>query len=129
MLTVNVKDFGLHPFKKQMEIMQLPDKFIIIARKRLSEQGPQDSSTFMAISKVSINFNNSSGLLSSATQQDLLLIASTLGCQTVRWVLRWSRRSNGIQLMAHKGDFHGNFVHLNFGTNQPNSRRTQGQNW
>jgi hypothetical protein len=58
-----------------IQLNQIPDKILICARKALSSQTWQDTSTFLPITKVSINFNNASGLLSSATQQDLWRIS------------------------------------------------------
>ncbi len=54
-----------------IQLNQVPDKIYIIARKPLNTQKYQDTSTFLTIQNVSINFNNASGLLSSASQQDL----------------------------------------------------------
>ena len=56
---------------QNIQINQLPDYFIISVRKPMSTQTVKDSSTFLKINSVSINLNNTSGLLSSATAQDL----------------------------------------------------------
>jgi hypothetical protein len=56
---------------QNIQINQLPDYFIISVRKPMSTQNVKDSSTFLKINSVSINLNNTSGLLSSATAQDL----------------------------------------------------------
>lgn len=50
---------------------QIPDKLIIFARKPQNLQTPSDSDYSFPISGVSINFNNNSGILSSATINDL----------------------------------------------------------
>ena len=62
-----------------IQLNQLPDSFIIVARKRLSTLTARDSSTFLPIRKVSINLNNSSGLLASATTEDLYNISVANG--------------------------------------------------
>ena len=64
-----------------IQLNQLPDSFIIVARQRLSTLTPRDSSNFLPIRKISVNLNNSSGLLSSATTEDLFRISSSNGCQ------------------------------------------------
>ena len=54
-----------------IQLNQIPDRFIIVARKRLSDQRVRDSNGFFAINSISINFNNMSGLMSSCTKNDL----------------------------------------------------------
>jgi hypothetical protein len=56
---------------QNIQINQLPDYFIISVRKPMSTQTVKDSSTFLRINSISVNLNNTSGLLSSATAQDL----------------------------------------------------------
>lgn len=54
-----------------IQLNQIPDKLILFVRKAMSDQRPWDSDSFLVINNVSINFNNMSGILASATQQDL----------------------------------------------------------
>jgi len=54
-----------------LQINQIPDLFIINVRKPMNSQTIQDASAFMTINNVSINLNNQSGLLSSASAYDL----------------------------------------------------------
>jgi hypothetical protein len=54
-----------------IQLNQLPDYFIICARKTMASQTPKDTSSFLTIRNISINLNNMSGLLSSASPQDL----------------------------------------------------------
>ena len=54
-----------------LQINQIPDLFIINIRKPMNSQTIQDASAFMTINNVSINLNNQSGLLSSASAYDL----------------------------------------------------------
>lgn len=54
-----------------IQLNQVPDKLIVLVRKAMGDQRPWDSDSFLVINNVSINFNNMSGILASATQQDL----------------------------------------------------------
>lgn len=70
--TAEVKAGEALPYTlNSIQLNQIPDKIFVIARKEMSSQTVRDSSTFLTIQKVSINFNNASGLLSSAEQQHL----------------------------------------------------------
>jgi len=60
---------------QNIQINQLPDYFIINVRKPMSQQTVKDSSTFLRINTISVNLNNTSGVLSSATAQDLWRIS------------------------------------------------------
>lgn len=60
---------------QNIQINQLPDYFIINVRKPMALQTVKDSSTFLKINSISVNLNNTSGLLSSATPQDLWRIS------------------------------------------------------
>jgi hypothetical protein len=54
-----------------LQLNQIPDKLILFVRKQISSQGVSDPDCFFPIESVSINFNNQSGILSSARQTDL----------------------------------------------------------
>ena len=60
---------------QNIQINQLPDYFLISVRKPMSTQTVKDSSTFLKINSISVNLNNTSGLLSSSTAQDLWRIS------------------------------------------------------
>jgi hypothetical protein len=60
---------------QNIQINQLPDYFIISVRKPMSSQTIKDSSTFFKINSISVNLNNTSGLLSSALPEDLWRIS------------------------------------------------------
>ena len=62
-----------------LQLNQIPDRLIIFARKRLSDQTPRDANCFFVINSISIQFNVASGLLSSATQQDLWRLSVASG--------------------------------------------------
>jgi hypothetical protein len=64
------------PTKTQIEsqtlqLNQIPDKLIIFVRKSKSSRTAFDSDQALPISGISINFNNQSGILASATQDQL----------------------------------------------------------
>jgi len=66
---------------QSIQLNQIPDLILITARVPMSEQNWAYASSFMAIENVSINFNNASGLLASATQNDLYNISFRNGSQ------------------------------------------------
>jgi hypothetical protein len=54
-----------------LQINQIPDLFIITVRKAMSSQTNLDSMSQLVINNISLNLNNQSGLLSTASQYDL----------------------------------------------------------
>ena len=56
---------------QSIQLNQVPDMILICARVPMSSQNWNYTSSFLTIDQISINFNNASGLLASATQQDL----------------------------------------------------------
>jgi len=54
-----------------LQLNQIPDKIILQLRIPLAQQCPGNPDAFLGIAGVSINFNNQSGILASATPQDL----------------------------------------------------------
>ena len=54
-----------------LQLNQIPDKLIIQLRNPLASTAWGQPDSFLCIAGISINFNNQSGILSSATQQDL----------------------------------------------------------
>ena len=54
-----------------LQLNQIPDKIYIICARQMDNRLVSDADAFLTITGISINWNNSSGLLSSATQQDL----------------------------------------------------------
>jgi hypothetical protein len=54
-----------------LQLNQIPDKIIIQLRNPLVNCGSGNPDAFLGISGVSINFNNQSGILASASPQDL----------------------------------------------------------
>lgn len=60
---------------QSIQLNQIPDLILITARVPMSSQNWNYSSSFLTIDGISVNFNNASGLLASATQQDLYNIS------------------------------------------------------
>lgn len=54
-----------------IQLNQIPDLLLICARVPMGTQDWGDASAFLTIDNIRLNFNNSSGLLASATKQDL----------------------------------------------------------
>jgi hypothetical protein len=71
-----------------VQLSQIPDRFIIYARKALSAQNCFDTQSFLVIKSISINFNNCSGLLSTSSMFDLWKLSVANGCK-MNWY-EWS---------------------------------------
>jgi hypothetical protein len=69
---------------QSIQLNQIPDLLIIMVRKPLGEQNYQDSTSFLCIQGISINFNNTSGLMSNATQMQLYQMSKSNG-STQTW--------------------------------------------
>lgn len=70
---------------QNIQLNQIPDYFIIYARVPMSQQTIKDSASFLQINQISCNFNNASGLLASATQNDLWRMSVANG-STQSWL-------------------------------------------
>ena len=64
-----------------IQLNQVPDKMIIVARIPMAQQDWNNTSSFLPIQNIVCNFNNQSGLLSSATQVDLWKMSMRNGSQ------------------------------------------------
>ena len=64
---------------QSIQLNQVPDLILICARVPMSQQNWNYTSSFLTINQISVNFNNASGLLSTATQQDLFGISARNG--------------------------------------------------
>jgi len=64
---------------QSLQLNQVPDLILICARVPMSSQNQNYTSSFLSINGISVNFNNASGLLSTATQQDLYNISYANG--------------------------------------------------
>lgn len=67
---------GVATFTSQsLQLNQIPDKLMIWVRKQLGTQQATDADFFIPISKIRINFNNQSGILSAATKNELFTMS------------------------------------------------------
>jgi len=64
---------------QNLQLSQMPSQFVICVRKQMSSQDWTSTATFLPISKISVNINNASGLLSSASQEDLFRMSRRNG--------------------------------------------------
>lgn len=74
-----------------IQLNQLPDLFIICVRKSIADMTVQDAEYNCVINSVSINLNNSSGLLSSASQFSLYQLSVKNGSKQT-----WSQFSGRV---------------------------------
>jgi len=58
---------------------QVPDKLIVFIRKPMSQQNNNDTDSFWTLNNISINWNNNSGLLSSASAQQIWQMSNEAG--------------------------------------------------
>jgi hypothetical protein len=65
---------------QNIQLNQVPSLIMIAVRVPMSSQGIANTSSFLQIENISINFNSQSGLLSSARKQDLYQISARNGC-------------------------------------------------
>ena len=56
---------------QSIQLNQIPSLLIIMVRQPLGNQTYQNSTSFLCIQGISINFNNQSGIMSNATQMQL----------------------------------------------------------
>jgi len=64
---------------QSIQLAQVPDLILICARLPMTSQNWNYSSSFLSVRGVSVNFNNVTGLLASATQADLFRISAENG--------------------------------------------------
>jgi hypothetical protein len=66
-------------YSQNLQLNQMPSKILVVARKPMASQTPLDASVFLTITGISVNLNNASGLLSSASQMDLWRLSTRNG--------------------------------------------------
>jgi len=97
-----------------VQLPYIPDKLFVYVRKGLGKQTARDSDSFLAIKKISINFNNSSGILSSANQSDLYKFTKNAGLNS-----NWQEFTGHSWIATPSGGKHvptvGSILALNFG--------------
>jgi len=95
-----------------LQLNQIPDKLLIYIRKPL-ENNSTDSDTVFPIGRISINFNNNSGILASAAPQQLWEMSRSNGLQNT-WTEYCgfgvtqtdpSRASGGYQFVGTVGSY------------------------
>jgi hypothetical protein len=62
-----------------LQLNQIPDKLILMVRKPMASQSYGDADAYFPIRKISINFNNNSGILSAARCEDLYRMSKDNG--------------------------------------------------
>lgn len=77
---------------QNIQLNQIPSKLFIAVKKQQSDLSYSDPDCFLPITKVSINWNNTSGLLSSADQRTLYRMSKEAG-YAGSWN-QWSGRAN-----------------------------------
>lgn len=71
-----------------VKLNQIPDLFIISVRRPIEDTTIKNTNSFLPIRNVSINFNNQTGLLSTATPMDLWRLSKING-STQNWLEFW----------------------------------------
>jgi hypothetical protein len=66
-------------FSQNFQLNQVPDLLILCVRRPMATNTIRNTNSFLPIRNISINFNNNSGLLSSATPQDLYRLSKVNG--------------------------------------------------
>jgi hypothetical protein len=96
---------------QNLQLNQMPSKILVCLRKPMGSQTCKDSSTFLTITGISVNLNNASGLLSSASQADLWRMSARNGSNQT-WsqfsglatkVGSYAALANGIQTVGTGG--------------------------
>ena len=85
---------------QSIQLNMIPDKLYISVCKPVASRN-FDADSFLPINGISIQFNNSAGILSSATQQDLWRMSVSNGINQ-NW-LEWSGRAQGVPAASAAG--------------------------
>jgi len=85
-----------------IQLNQIPDLMIICCRQQMSTQNWNNSSYFLGINGISINFNNQSGILSSANSTQLFLISQKNGSSQT--YTEWSGQTMSSNSQYGTGD-------------------------
>lgn len=72
-----------------IQLHSIPNKMYVFARRRNMDRSAFTSDVFAGLNNISVNWNNKSGLLSSATPQDLYHLSQVNGLQN-SWT-QWSK--------------------------------------
>jgi hypothetical protein len=88
---------------QNVQLNQIPSKFMIAVRNPYGSSSIAQPSTFLTITSVSINLNNASGLLSSATQYDLWKLSRKAGSNQSWLQFKGSANRAGLNYVAGYG--------------------------
>jgi len=88
---------------QNVQLNQIPSKFMIAVRNPYGSSSIAQPSTFLTITSVSINLNNASGLLSSATQYDLWKLSRKAGSNQSWLQFKGSANRVGLNYVAGYG--------------------------
>lgn len=100
---------------QSLQLNMIPDKLIVFYRKAVSTKTVYDSDRSLYFSKISINFNNMSGILASATPDQLWRYSVEAGSNQT-----WQEYSGLINLYS------GPFAAVQNGSNVPTQVATVG---
>jgi len=84
---------------QNIQLQSIPRRMYIYARRQNSDQTFSTTDTFFSIQNVSINWNNNSGLLASASAVDLYNISRTNGCN-----LSWTQWNGITQVLDNNSN-------------------------
>jgi hypothetical protein len=98
-----------------IQLNQIPDKLVVFVRKPQSLQSNADADYFLTIKGISINWNNQSGILSSATQQDLYRYSVENGSNQSWFEFSGYANAGGVNPNGQKVPTAGSFLVLEFG--------------
>jgi hypothetical protein len=106
-----------------IQLNVIPDKLILFVRKPIGSQTSADSDSFLALSAsnpLSINFNNVSGILSSATREDLYRYSIENGSnQSYYEFTGYANVANQITGSGNRRALSGSLLVLEFGKDIP----------
>jgi len=99
-----------------LQLNQIPDKLIIQVRNPLSTTAWGQPDAFLVIKGISINFNNQSGILASATQQDLFRYSVENGSnQSFQEFSGFANVPDAVTGLGRKIPMSGSLLILEFG--------------
>lgn len=101
---------------QNIQLQSIPRRIYLFARRTNASRSFNDCDAYLGIEGISINWNNRSGLLASATKQDLYKISRKNGCY-----LSWNQWSGENMFFASGGTNDringvGSILCLEFGT-------------
>jgi hypothetical protein len=105
--TVTIASKGSSTLTSQsLQLNQIPDLLLICVRKPMSTQNWSDPSAFLTINSISMSFNNTAGILSSANQQQLYNISYRNGSAQSFYEFAGTTRSNYTGAVDTNGDIY-----------------------